>query len=86
MCALQAQHYLGALWAVGLRWPGTTSGVTGAKGAKGAKGATEADVEAAPANGSIIRTWPMRGTLHFLEKEDARVLLLPTDLTTGQGR
>src|SRR5689334_12505402 len=56
LLAVQAQDYLGALWAIGLR---TT-------------GATEADVERAIANRAIVRTWPMRGTLHFVTAADAR--------------
>ncbi len=58
--AVQAQDYLGALWAVGLRME---------------PGAVEADVEAALADGSIVRTWPMRGTLHFVTAEDIRWML-----------
>ena len=54
--AVQAQDYLGSLWAVGLR---TMS-------------ATEGDVERAIADRSIIRTWPMRGTLHFVPAGDVR--------------
>jgi hypothetical protein len=54
--ALQAQDYLGSLWAIGLR----------------TRGATESAVEAAEARRAIIRTWPMRGTLHFVAAEDAR--------------
>ena len=54
--AVQAQDYLGALWAVGLR----------------TRGATERDVERALADRSIVRTWPMRGTLHFVPPEDVR--------------
>jgi len=57
--AVQAQDYLGALWAVGLRM----------------RNAVEADVERALANRTIIRTWPMRGTLHFVAAADARWLL-----------
>lgn len=57
--AVQAQDYLGALWAVGLRMPQ----------------ATEADIEQAIANREIIRTWPMRGTLHFVAPEDVRWML-----------
>ncbi len=57
--AVQAQDYLGGLWAVALR--------AGAAG--------EADVEAALARGSIVRTWPMRGTLHLVAAEDARWML-----------
>jgi hypothetical protein len=57
--AVQAQDYLGALWAVGLR----------------TRNAVEADVERALANGTIIRTWPMRGTLHFVAAADIRWML-----------
>jgi hypothetical protein len=57
--AMQAQDYLGALWAVGLRLVG----------------ARESDVERALADGSIVRTWPMRGTLHFVAASDARWLV-----------
>ena len=57
--ALQAQDYLGALWAVGLR----------------CNGVSEADVERALAEREIVRSWPMRGTLHFLAAEDARWML-----------
>jgi hypothetical protein len=59
MGALQAQDYLQAVWALGLR---TTSGRL-------------ADVEQALEDGKIIRTWPMRGTLHFIPPEDARWML-----------
>jgi hypothetical protein len=54
--AMQAQDYRGALWAVGLRM----------------RAATEAMVEAAIAGRRIVRTWPMRGTLHFVAAEDVR--------------
>jgi len=57
--AVQAQDYLGALWALGLRL----------------RGATEASVEQALAERSIVRTWPMRGTLHFVAADDARWML-----------
>jgi hypothetical protein len=57
--AVQAQDYLGALWAVGTRM----------------KEPFEADVERALAVGSIVRTWPLRGTLHFVAAEDARWIL-----------
>jgi hypothetical protein len=59
LLGMQAQDYLGALWSVGLRLPG----------------ATVATVEAAIADRSIVRTWPMRGTLHFVPAEDVRWLL-----------
>src|SRR5215510_7620425 len=57
--AVQAQDYLGALWAVGLRM----------------RSAVEADVERALADRTIIRTWPMRGTLHFVAAADVRWML-----------
>ncbi len=57
--AVQAQDYLGALWAVGLRM----------------RNAVEADIEHALADRTIIRTWPMRGTLHFVAAADARWML-----------
>ncbi|HEY7182423.1 MAG TPA: crosslink repair DNA glycosylase YcaQ family protein, partial [Blastocatellia bacterium] len=59
MGAVQAQDYLGALWAVGLRM----------------RNAVEADIERALADRTIIRTWPMRGTLHFVAAADARWML-----------
>jgi hypothetical protein len=71
--AVQAQDYLGALWAVGLR----------------ARNALEASVEAAIAAGSIVRTWPMRGTLHFVAAADIRwmlSLLAPRVLSASKGR
>jgi winged helix DNA-binding protein len=57
--AIQAQDYQQALWAIGLRL----------------RSATVADVERAIAEGKIVRTWPMRGTLHFVPPEDARWML-----------
>jgi len=57
--AVQAQDYLGALWAVGLRM----------------RNATEAAIEQAIADRTIVRTWPMRGTLHFVAPEDIRWML-----------
>jgi hypothetical protein len=54
--AVQAQDYLGALWGIGQRL----------------RRATEAEVEAAEARRTIVRTWPMRGTLHFVAAADAR--------------
>jgi hypothetical protein len=57
--AVQAQDYLGSLWGIGQR----------------VRGATEADVEAAEARRAIVRTWPMRGTLHFVAAADARWMI-----------
>ncbi len=71
--AMQAQDYLAALWAVGLRTPG----------------ATEQAVEEALAQGAIVRTWPMRGTIHFVAAADVRwmlELLTPRVIERSKGR
>lgn len=57
--AVQAQDWYGSLWAVGSRL----------------RDGTEADIEAAIAQRRIVRTWPMRGTLHFVAPGDARWML-----------
>jgi hypothetical protein len=57
--AMQAQDYTGALWSIGLRM--TT--------------ATEQHIEQAIADRTVVRTWPMRGTLHFVASQDVRWLL-----------
>lgn len=57
--AVQAQDYYSALWAIGLRLHGVC----------------EATVEQAIAERRILRTWPMRGTLHFVATEDVRWLI-----------
>ena len=57
--AIQAQDYSGALWAIGLRLPGST----------------QTTIEQAIANRTIVRTWPMRGTLHFVAAADVRWML-----------
>jgi len=54
MLALQSQDLPGARWALGLRLPGST----------------DSDIEAALASGEIVRSWPMRGTLHIVAPED----------------
>lgn len=71
--AVQAQDYLGSLWAVGLR----------------TRAATEASIEAALADRSIVRTWPLRGTLHLVAAEDVRWMLnlcAPRTLARNAGR
>ncbi|MEJ7708246.1 MAG: crosslink repair DNA glycosylase YcaQ family protein [Nocardioidaceae bacterium] len=65
MGALQAQDYQQALWAVGLR----------------TRQASRLDVEAAISSREIVRTWPQRGTLHFVPAEDARWML---ELSAGR--
>ncbi|MVM38290.1 winged helix DNA-binding domain-containing protein [Spirosoma sp. HMF3257] len=57
--AMQAQDYAAAKWGIGLRLPNTTNAV----------------IEQAIANKSIIRTWALRGTLHFIAAEDIRWML-----------
>ncbi len=57
--AVQAQDYAGGKWAVGLRLPA----------------ATEPDIEQALADRTIVGTWPMRGTLHFVAATDVRWML-----------
>ena len=54
LLALQAQDYASGLWTIGLR----------------TRGGTRDEVEAAQAAGTIVRSWPMRGTLHFVAAED----------------
>lgn len=62
MTAMQAQDFAGAKWSIGLRLPG----------------ATDRSVEAALADRSIVRSWPLRGTLHFVAADDLHWML---DLT-----
>ena len=62
MTAMQAQDLQASLWAVGVRHPGLGLG----------------DVRAALDAGSIVRSWPMRGTLHLVAPEDLGWML---DLT-----
>ena len=59
MGAIQAQDYHSALWSLGLRLPGTTAET----------------IEQTIADKTIVRTWPMRGTLHYVAAEDARWML-----------
>ena len=54
--AMQAQDYGQALWAIAVR----------------ATGSAIAAVEAAIAERRIVRTWPMRSTLHVVAPENAR--------------
>jgi Winged helix DNA-binding domain len=56
---LQAQDYAQAKWAIGSRLPDLT----------------EEAVEQAIASRALVRTWPMRGTLHLVAAADVRWLL-----------
>ncbi|HEX4442861.1 MAG TPA: winged helix DNA-binding domain-containing protein [Galbitalea sp.] len=62
LLATQAQDFGQAAWAIGLRSPGTG----------------RSDVLAALERGEVVRSLPMRGTLHFVASEDLRWML---DLT-----
>ncbi len=57
--AMQAQDYVAALWGVGLR----------------TRNADEDAIERAIAERTIVRTWPMRGTLHFVAPNDIHWML-----------
>ncbi|CAI3802317.1 winged helix DNA-binding domain-containing protein [Pseudarthrobacter sp. MM222] len=59
MTAMQAQDLQAALWAVGQRVPGSRLD----------------DVRNALDRGEIVRSWPMRGTLHLLAPEDLKWIL-----------
>src|ERR1041385_1425526 len=56
---MQGQDYLGTKWAFGLRLPGST----------------EADIDRAIADKVILRTWGIRGTLHYVAPADIHWLL-----------
>lgn len=59
MLALQAQDFPGVKWSVGLR----------------VQASSEAAVDAAFQQGEIVRSWPLRGTLHLVAAEDVGWLL-----------
>lgn len=56
---MQGQDFSGAKWSIGLRLPK----------------ATDSDINRALDDGKIIRTWPMRGTLHIVAAADVRWIL-----------
>lgn len=73
MGAVQAQDYLGALWALGLRM----------------ETAREEAIEQAIADRTVVRSWPLRGTLHFVAPTDLRwmlALLAPRVIAGQRGR
>ena len=57
--AMQAQDLASGEWSFGVRCPGLT----------------QADVHQATVDRSILRTWPLRGTVHFVPPRDARWML-----------
>lgn len=54
--AMQAQDVASGLWSFGVRMPGSV----------------EADINAALERKEALRTWPMRGTVHFVPARDAK--------------
>ena len=62
MLAVQAQDFAAASWALGVR----------------SAGATQADVISALQRGEIVRSWPMRGTLHFVPAKELGWMLRVT--------
>ena len=76
MGAIQAQHLAAAIIAIGLRVASHSK-------------STAVDVERAIVDRKIVRTWPMRGTLHFVPAEDLRWmldLLTPRVIRNSAGR
>lgn len=59
MLAIQGQDFPGARWSIGLR----------------GRGLTDHDVGAAFDAGEVVRSWPMRGTLHVTPAEDVGWML-----------
>ena len=60
--AMQSQDFASGAWSLGVRLPGSRL----------------ADVEAAIESGEVLRTWPMRGTIHLVPPEDTRWMLALT--------
>ncbi|QJU52309.1 winged helix DNA-binding domain-containing protein [Herbiconiux sp. KACC 21604] len=67
--AMQAQDFAQSCWALGSRAPGSTM----------------ADVDAAYDSGAIVRSWPLRGTLHVTTPDDLRLMLALTAAKTVRG-
>ncbi|MCF6475804.1 winged helix DNA-binding domain-containing protein [Nonomuraea sp. MG754425] len=70
--AMQAQDLASGLWSFGARLPGVTA----------------ADVTVALERREALRTWPMRGTIHFVPSRDARwmVELMGVRVLNGAAR
>jgi len=60
--AVQAQDFVAAKWVLGARVPGSVAG----------------DVDAAIESREVVRSWPMRGTLHLVPTETLRPILAIT--------
>ena len=67
--AMQAQDISSGKWSIGVRLD---------------KG-TETEVDQAIESGEILRTWPMRGTIHFIAGRDARWMLATTGARALKG-
>ena len=73
LAAIQGQDYEGAKWSLALRLPGTT----------------EKEIEDAISARQVVRTWPMRGTLHLVSAADVNWMLnlcTPRILAGSAGR
>ncbi len=69
LLATQAQDFGQGVWALGVRVPGST----------------RRDVFAALDAGAVVRSWPMRGTLHLIDPDDLRGFLSLTARRTVAG-
>jgi hypothetical protein len=67
--AMQAQDLASGEWSLGIRCAGLT----------------QADVHRATVDREIVRTWPMRGTVHFVPPRDARWMLEVTGVRALAG-
>lgn len=67
--AMQAQDLASVKWSLGLRLPRLV----------------ESNIDAAIEGGSILRTWPMRGTIHMIPSRDARWMLQTMGVRTLSG-
>lgn len=67
--AMQAQDPASAVWSLGVRLPGSVA----------------ADVDGAFERGGILRTWPMRGTIHVIPSRDAGWMLELTGVRALSG-
>ncbi|MCB0914702.1 MAG: AlkZ family DNA glycosylase [Actinobacteria bacterium] len=67
--AMQAQDVASGHWSFGVRLPGST----------------DADIERATAERQIVRTWPMRGTIHFVPPADVTWMLQLTGIRMLRG-
>lgn len=70
MLALQAQDFAAGKWALGARAPGTTL----------------SDIDVAIGSGTIVRSWPMRGTLHLVPAVDLKWMQQLTTPRLIEGR